>query len=624
MTDVPSSVIKRIKEGSNCIPLFVIQYIEYLLDISLVKVINRNTVGILNPESLSSHIYMPQKMEYLYQKRIDNLKLIGDGENLVEFLFMVSLIGSEFSKKLVLNYFDNDENLLGILIERNFLKYSYNGNITFAHESIYLFLSEFLRRHTRFKKHISEKVVENKILFFDEMNDFDKGAVYCWTGNKKESLTYFSNIIEDIKNIDNYSSIALNPIYRPYMDEVYQTMYHHKMKEEYLKNALFSKVYLSLHFLTPYIAVQECEKIENIIEKAALIKDKESFKMALLEQKAHSYINMGALRNSESILQELLAILIYKPNSMDSKTKFDLYDKLTNLNLKYNNLAIATNYNQLAFRTAEELNDHKLLALAEITYAKIHLYREIAKSKKAISRADEHLSVDKDPRIQCHNNLSKIVIALLEEFKNSNLKKDLLKDTLSLLHEAENKNYANSVIRGYLLAATIIYFEDLDHALKLSNMGIDAGIRWGQANYMWHFYNLKALISLRKKDSSDYVQKLFNTVLHLLQKQNLLYLGTLDFTYENILALSNVLSYWQNVTAESDFYQKISGVSYSNSIFSCNYNCDNEICNFNCIQTTDIYKKEYKKIKSGKLPFITSDYSYPGKDSETGFYLLFC
>lgn len=352
VTDAPSFVIKRIKEGSNCIPLFIIQYIEYLLDISLVKVINRNTVGILNPESLSSHIYMPQKMEYLYQKRIDNLRLIEDGKILVEFLFMVSLIGSEFSKTLVLNYFNDDENCLGILIERNFLKYSYNGNITFAHESIYLFLLEYLRRHPRFRKHISKKIVENKILFFNEMCDFDIGAVYCWTGNKKESFVYFDSIIEDIKNIDNYSSIALNSAYRPYMDEVYQTMYHHKMKEEHLKNALFSKVYLSLHFLTPYIAVRECEKIENIIEKATLIKDKESFKMALLEQKAHSYINMGALRNSESILQELLATLLYNPNSMDSKTKFDLYDKLTNLNLKYNNLAIAINYNQLAYRTA--------------------------------------------------------------------------------------------------------------------------------------------------------------------------------------------------------------------------------------------------------------------------------
>lgn len=274
-------------------------------------------------------------------------------------------------------------------------------------------------------------------------------------------------------------------------------------------------------------------------------------------------------------------------------------------------------------RTAEELNDHKLLALAEITYAKIYLYRELEKSKEAIFRADEHLLIDKDPRIQCHNNLSKIVIALLEDFKNNDLKKELLKDTLSLLHEAENNNYANSVIRGYLLAATITYFEDLNHTLRLSNMGINAGIRWGQANYMWHFYNLKALVSLQKKEPSDYVQKLFNTVLHLLQKQNLLYLGTLDFTYENILALSNVLCFWQNATAESDFYQKISGVSYSDSIFSCNYNCDNEICNFNCIQTTDIYKKEYKKIKAGKLPFVLSDYTYPGKDLKTGFYLLF-
>ena len=624
VTDAPLYLIDKIEKVSNHIPLYVIQYLEYLLDIDLVKVINRNTVGVLNPETLSSHLYMPKKMETLYQKRIENLKTTENGEALVEFLFMVSLVGSEFNKKLFLNYFDNDENLLGLLIERDFLSYSYSGNITFAHESIYLYFSEFLKSHTGFRKTISKKILQFRFLFFDELKECDKGAIYCWAGDKKESLKYFNKIIQDIKSIDNYSSISLDAEYRPYMEEVYQTMYHYKFDEEFLKNALFSKVYLSLHCCTPYIAVQECDKIEKYIEKAVLIKDKETFKMALLEQKAHSYINMGQLKNSEAILQELLSKLIYNPDSMDNKTKFDLYDKMTNINLKYNNLSIAENYNKLAYKTAEKLEDKKLLALAQISYAKMHLYRDIPKAQTAIFQADTYLREDHEPRILCHNNLSKIVVALNESFQNTNVRKELAKDTQSLLCEAINGKYANSIIRGYLLLATIMYFEDLDKARELSDKGIDAGVRWGQANYMWHFYNLNALISIRKKEPTDYVSKLYNTVFHLLQKQNLLYLGELDFTYENILAISNVFKFWQKYNKESFIYKKLAYITYNNSAFSCNYNCNSGECNFVCAKTTEVYKKEYKKIKLGYLPFVDSSFSYGVTDPEYDYNLLFC
>ena len=236
-----------------------------------------------------------------------------------------------------------------------------------------------------------------------------------------------------------------------------------------------------------------------------------------------------------------------------------------------------------------------------------------------------------DPRIICHNNLSKIVICLRNDFNQSISQEKkgygnacLWRDTHKLLEEALKGKYANSIIRGYLLLATLEYFKDLELSLKYVNMGIDAGIRWGQANYMWHFYNLKAIIALRKNESANYVSKLFNTVFQLMRNQNLLYFGALDFSYENILASTNVLKYWEKYKMESSFYQKIASITYNNSIFSCNYNCDNEICNFNCVQTTEIYKKEYKKIGEGKLLFVNPDFQYTAQDPYTDYYLLFC
>ena len=631
ITDAPEYVIKKIQEASDNVPLYIIQYIEYMLDIKLARIINRTTVGILNPETFSTHLDMPDKIEEIYKKRIQNLEKLNDGEELKDFLFMASLIGGEFSKKTFLNYFENDEALLGILIERYFLAYTYDGKVKFSHESLYLYCLECIKKNLQIKEKIAYKIIQYKNIFWDEIKGYNRGAIYCWAGDIVQSMKYFEKIIQDLKDIDNYSSIDLNPNYQLYLDDVYQVMLKSNFKEEYLINVLFAKIYLLLHFFTPYAAVKECEKVEKILHEDFCIQSAETFRMTVLEQKAHSYINMGQLRISENILQELLAQLIYNPNSMDQKTQFDLYDKLTNINLKYNNLTIANNYNKLAYRIASNLDDSKLIALANITYAKMYLYRNIEKSVLAIRKADELLKKDPDPRIICHNNLSKVVISLRNAFNENSCqkendieKKELAKDVSKLLCEALDGKYANSIIRAYLLMATLEYFEDLENATKYVNWGIDAGIRWGQANYMWHFYNLKAIIALRRKEPADYVSKLFNTVFQLMRNQNLLYLGALDFSYENILAATNVLKYWEKYKMESSFYQKIASITYNNSVFSCNYNCDNEICNFNCMQTTEIYKNEYKKIGQGKLLFTNPDFTYNAKDPYSEYYFLFC
>lgn len=344
ISDAPKSVLKRIKRLSNNIPLYIVQFIEYLLDIELVQIINRSTVGIINAESFSSHTYIPSKIEDIYRKRIENLNILPDGVQMVDFLLMVSIIGIEFPKKVFLNYFDNDENILGLLINRYFLSYSKDGNLRFVHESLYLYLLNYLNKHYKKKKEIAIRILEYEYLFFEHMVEFDQGEVCYWAGKIQRSEIYFKKIITDIVKIENYSSITVDSSYRKYLDTVYQIMVSLKYDSKYLKNALFCKIYLSLHYFTPHMAVKECDKIEKIVSKSSKIENKEMFLIAVLEQKAHSYINMGQLRSGEHLLMELLATMLHSPHLIDDKTKFDLYDKLTNINLKYNNLNIAKNY----------------------------------------------------------------------------------------------------------------------------------------------------------------------------------------------------------------------------------------------------------------------------------------
>ena len=622
--DVPEIVLDKIYQNSNNIPLFIIQFIEYLLDMKLVKVLNRNTVGILNPETFASHTYIPEKIEEIYSCRVTYLKSVKGGPEMLEFLYLASMVGIEFPLKIFLNYFNSGEERLYEMINKYFLAYADNGNIKFAHESIYLYFAEYLKNHTTKRAVLANKLLDMKSIFFDSLGIFDIGAICCWAGETKCSEQYFHTIIEDIKKIENYSSIHINSRYREYMDEVYKVMCICGYEEEYLKNALFVKVYLALHFYTPYVAVKECDDIEETLKKNELIKDKSSFTLTLLEQKAHSYINMGQLRSAENILQSLLAKILYKPDLMDEITKFDLYDKLANINLKYNNYSIAQTYNHLARRIAEGLSDYKLLALADITFSKMNLYRDINAADRYVQQAHEHLMKDSDPRILCHNNLSKITISLRKSFDDNCFNQaGLLKDTQSLLQEAINGNYANSILRAYLLLATLAYFDDLEQSLAYANKGISESVKYGEAIYMWHFYNLKAMIATRRNESKDYINKLFTTVHHLLKTQNLLYWGNLEFSYENILAMTNVMKHSHRYEFETAFYQKLALVSYAQSSIPCDYNCEKSTCNFDCLQNTPIFKKEYERIGKNKILFVDSKFSYSAIDPHTDYYFLF-
>lgn len=623
ITDAPESVVEKIHKLSNNIPLYIVQFIQYLLDVKLVKIMNRSTVGIMNVEAFSSRTDLPQKIDDIYKNRIKNLKKLPNGSNLIEFLFMVSNIGIEFSKTIFLNFFDDDERLLGLLIDRYFLSYTNDGNLKFVHESLYLYFENYLKQNKAYRKNIAKKIWEYKSIFFHVMSDLDKGSICFWAGEYEQSLDYFKEVINDIRSIENYSSIHINSAYREYLDDIYALLCQKGYNEQYLKNTLFSKIYLTLHFFTPYLAIKECEKTEKLVGASKSIKSKEEFLLAIKEQKAHSYINIGQLKNGESLLQNLLSKMLYNPSSMDSKTKFDLYDKLTNINLKYNNLEIAQNYNQLAFRVAKEQADYKLMALAEISKAKIILFRDSDASQIAVAKAKEYLTKDNEKRITCHNNLSELVFPLREAIMTQDIPYSLVDDFRKLHFEAMNNNYSNSILRGYVFLATISLTYDLEKALEYVNHGIDASIRWGQANYMWHFYNLKAIIASRQKKDTEYISKLFETVYRLLSKQNLLFWGSLDFTYENILAMTNVMKFCHDYGFESDFYRKISSIHYNESIFTCDYNCGSKNCEFNCIQTTKKYKKEYSKIGKGHLLLVDTSFSYTITDEDTGYYLPF-
>lgn len=193
-------------------------------------------------------------------------------------------------------------------------------------------------------------------------------------------------------------------------------------------------------------------------------------------------------------------------------------------------------------------------------------------------------------------------------------------------------NFANSVVRTYMLLAVLYYYSEIDRqknkfflATKYIEKGIDMSIKFGISTYIWQFYNLKAIISVRQHQNLSKQKALFDTIFNILKKQNLTYLGNLDFTYGNILALTNIMFFYRNNFSENNFYQKINMLTITDSSDTCDFDCKKITCQYECRTSLKMYQKEWNKLSILKdkqsILFGNMNEKYTLQDS-TGYYII--
>lgn len=622
---IPQTALEKIHSLSNNLPLFIIQVIEYLLDLKLVYLLNRNTVGIENIESFSAHLYIPKDMEEIYDKRTMCLRDQTSGETMIKFLYIASQVGISFSNDFTNIFFENNEELLKLLIQRRYIIDSAQG-YTFVHESFFLYICQKLKNNKNMKKEVGIWL-SNLPCVFNQLELLKRGQLYLWAEKKKEAQQCFSIAISEINNIENYSSININENYYKYIDEIYSLCITYKQK----KQTATCKIYIALHYHTPYEAVAACDWVQKKLKNDKDFKKDSEFRFYLKEQTAHSYLNAGHLKKSEIILSELLSETILKMDRCDSKAVFDMYDKLANIYIKYNSFDIAKNYCNLSMQLAQDLCDQNLQALSYITSAKLYFYTNNQLYKDNIFKADKLLSKNKAYRIKCHNDVSILILKLMEgEQQNCSFWENLLSEANMLLDICITNNFANSVIRLHMLIAILYYLLESKsvHFFSTSKCiqnGINYSIKFGISTYIWQFYNLSAIISVRERQPLSQQQGLFDTVFNILKRQNLTYLGNIDIIYGNMLALTNIMLFYCRNKQESFFYKKLSQVLFAGSIESCDFDCKKSICQYECHGYLEIYQKEWKRLsKVNKTPttiFGKKIKNYPLRDS-TGFYLI--
>ena len=102
--DIPSSPLKKLINISAGNPFYIVQFVEYLLEINFATLLNRNTVGLTNINTFSSKKYIPKKIEDLIKKRQKSLMKLENGDKCIFFLRMICLFGISIPQNIIAEY----------------------------------------------------------------------------------------------------------------------------------------------------------------------------------------------------------------------------------------------------------------------------------------------------------------------------------------------------------------------------------------------------------------------------------------------------------------------------------------------------------------------------------------
>lgn len=622
--DVPPIVLDKLVGVSNGNPFYIIQFIEYLLEINFATLLNRNTVGMTNVNTFSVQKYMPKEIEKLIQKRQQGLLLLENGDKYITFLKILCLFGISAPADIIDEFCGSESSQLILpLFQKHYLTYDDNGNVQFDHETLFIFFNKELKKPSNIVQ-ISKLILEQYEGIFYYLPDFQKAKVLFYAKRYEKAEIYFAPIIEDIEDIQNISSANLDRGYFEYLDEIYN-LAKRKKRIDLQEKIVQASVYIPMHNMDYGTTVASIQNAILKIDKNH--GDNFKLKNAILQLRAHNEITAAKLKKAEQYLLELLAEERNNSNDFSEQSRFDLFDRTASLYTRYNHKVLAETYNDLSTSIAYQLNDPKLICLSTMMKAKIHYYSDTACSVQYMEQAKDIMKRDSAYRINCHNNVSLIGAHILLSAKQTTLYSEYIEDVKGLLAESIDNNYSFTIIRCNLLLASLYYLSDNKNSLKISKKyihdGINASIRYGCEKLMNYFYNLKALISMKEGYSPEITLQYFDTMLDYLIKQNLLFLGNLDFCYGNVVSLTNYAKFIYHYGDEQRLYRFLNKISYYQSNQTCDFECSKRRnCYYSCNKNIDVFRKNIENIEEKKLILLDSKYQYPLYDPQTGFYVI--
>lgn len=569
MQNIPDAVFDSILRNSHNNPLYIVQYVEHLLDEKIAYLESENTVSIYNTYKFKLIDFLPKKINEIYEKRIRFVQKAGKEYkiNFFMFLLIITMYNGQISESDA-REFDFDMSKTNFLEERRFIK-KHNHAYMFVHESIRIFLTEKLMNNIELQKKLGNEMLahKDKISVFPE---YMKARLYFWTGQNELALKGFEPIISDVSSKNNFSNISIDTSVYDYIDDILDII---KYKEEYknvAKKLINTKIYITLHYFIPINAIRDCNKCLNYISQVPFLKDDRKLTNSICAQKAHSLLNSGMNFEGILILNELQAKLLIDKDGFNYQSMFDIADRLCAIYIKFNCYSIALEYSNIEIKIAKENNDDSLLAIAYRTRSKLFYLKDFNECQNSLNMVDSCLQKSESARIGLNNRIYRTIVNL----SDVDLRKDsnFIYDVEEMAREAWANNFNRAYIQSNLVLATLYLKRGEKNDLLISEKkaitAINYSVRFGIPSYLWQLYNIISIINIRLDKSKKEIERNFFSAYNILRAQNLLFIGKKDLCYSNILAISNIAYYLRHNCTQRIFNSHMSAISFFHEEYS--------------------------------------------------------
>lgn len=558
--NVPDAVYDSLFENSQNNPLYIVQYVQLLLDEKIAYLESENTISVYTHKMISA---LPQKINDIYEKRIKFVKKTGsaDKRDYLMFLLILTMYNGQFSR-LTAHEFDPDNSRVRFLLDRQFVR-TMNDNYIFEHESIHLFLKDKLMQDHTLRKKLGKEMLSHKAVI-SNYPIYTMARLFYWTDKNDLALKTFQPIIDIAQKDNNLSNISIDTSIYDYIDDVLDIIKNRDDYKDVARQLLNKKIYITLHHFIPINAVRDCNRCLKYISHSSCLKNDKILENSIFAQKAHALLNSGM--NFEGMLQlnELQSRMMMNKSEFDNKSLFEIIDRLCAIYIKFNCYSIAQNYSDLEVKIATEYDNASLASIAFRTRSKLYYLQNHKLCIDSLDMVDKYLQKSPSLRIELNNKIYRNIANL----SYVDLKQDSssIDDTIKTAEQAQNNKLNRAYIQSHLLLAAMYLKRgekgDLQIAEGKAKIALDYSVRFGIPSYLWQIYNITAIIYKRLRKSKNEINRQFESAFDVLRAQNLLFIGKKDLCYSNMLAICNFAFYLRKNFTQDIFNSRMSQVSY--------------------------------------------------------------
>jgi tetratricopeptide (TPR) repeat protein len=548
--NMPEPGVERVLALGQNNPFVILEVLQYLLDVRLVKLLSRRTMGVLNPEVFAGRDGLPKTVEELYNRRLNSLKTAPAGELAYAFLIAASFFGFLVEPDVRRTFFDGEEEgeeSWALLRERRFVKEADGRGATFAHENL-LHHARSVARRPENSESAASLILERPGLA-RRLGALDLGEVYYLHKDYAEAFKSFAEVWERIRRVTNFSSEEIDKNYFKYLPPLFHAAKAVGESKEDLSKVALAHGYMGVHNFPLVVAENACALSNDLLGEIYHRRDEGlKEKLAVRQLRAHALQNMGRASQAIKEMLEIEASLT-EANQHWPEVEFDLYDRMQTYYQKINHEEMVRFYSRQASNSVKQSDDAKLRAAHLITQSIISMFSGEQNARERAADAHEASVSVKVQRFIIYTRLTELVVAALYSRQDTAVLKLIYEEARGMLRDAAWNNFSDSIMRIELLLGTLALncYDDAKQRHEVARFYINSGqansLRFGNGLFDWAFDNLAAVIDLREGKDED-VRRRFRSCLERLNKRGLTFLGAQSGIYPNTFAISNIVRFF--------------------------------------------------------------------------------